>query len=295
MFEFNDVALILEGGGMRAAYSAGMVSALMEAGLRLPFIAAVSAGGTIASCLLSDDRPRLRASFVQMASDPNFGGLDHFLHGDGYFNARYIYEDACQAGGGIPFDYAAYAANPCDFAIGAFVRDSGEAHWWSRADVHSTADMGRIVRASSSLPLLMPPTRVGDSYYVDGGLAESIPLSPALARGYRRFLIVRTQPKDYRKREHRPALLSRAVALRYPHMGAAMRTRPARYNRESAFCQALVRHRMAYMLSPETMPVSRAELDEKAVGKAFDEGLAQGRREWAQVLAFLQGGPPWKP
>lgn len=292
MMLFDDVALVLEGGGMRAAYSAGMVSALMEAGLRFPFIAAVSAGGTIASCLLSNDRPRLRASFVTMAEDPDFGGLGHFLQGKGYFNARYIYEDACRPDGTIPFDWQGYLANDTDFAIGAFTRDTGEARWWTRKDVHSAEDMGRIVRASSSLPIMMPATWIGGTCYVDGGLSESIPLSPALVRGYKRFLIIRTQEAAYRKKEGGLALLSRAVGLVYPHMGAAMRTRPARYNQELAYCHQLVDQGAAYMMHPAIMPVDRAELDAKAIGQAFALGLAQGRRDLPQVLAFLKGDRP---
>lgn len=286
---FNDVALVLEGGGMRAAYSAGMVSALMEAGLRFPFIAAVSAGGTIASCLLSDDRPRLRASFVNLAQDPHFGGVKYFLQGKGYFNAGYIYEDACEPDGVLPFDYQAFLANDTDFAIGAFARDTGESRWWTRADVHSAADMGQVVRASSSLPIMMPATWIEGTCYVDGGLVESIPLSPARARGYKRFLIIRTQEAAYRKKEGGPALLSRAVALRYPHMGRAMATRPARYNRELADCQGLVDQGTAYMMHPAVMPVDRAELDPEALDRTFDLGLAQGRWELPKILAFLQG------
>ncbi|MFM9414069.1 patatin family protein [Peptococcus simiae] len=292
MMLFDDVALVLEGGGMRAAYSAGMVSALMEADLRFPFIAAVSAGGTIASCLLSDDRPRLRASFVTMAEEPDFGGLGHFLRGKGYFNARYIYEDACRPDGTIPFDWQGYLANDTDFAIGAFTRDTGEARWWTRKDVHSAEDMGRIVRASSSLPIMMPATWIGGTCYVDGGLSESIPLSPALVRSYKRFLIIRTQEATYRKKEGGPALLSRAVGLAYPHLGTAMRTRPARYNRELAYCHRLVDRGAAYMMHPAVMPVDRGELDPEAIGQAFDLGLAQGRRDLPQVLAFLKGDRP---
>lgn len=57
------------------------------------------------------------------------------------------------------------------------------------------------VRASSTLPLVMPSPKIGASHYYDGGLGEGAGfLLPRAQRdGFTRFLIVRTRPREYRK------------------------------------------------------------------------------------------------
>jgi NTE family protein len=48
----------------------------------------------------------------------------------------------------------------------------------------------RHVRASAAIPFLFPAVRIGDSYYLDGGLRVNTPLSPALRLGANKALIV---------------------------------------------------------------------------------------------------------
>lgn len=289
---YNDVALVLEGGGMRTAVSAGLVTALMEAGVQFPYVTAVSAGATLASSVLSDEPDRLKRSLVDLAAEPEFGGVRYFLRGKGYFNARYIYEHTSMPGQALPFNYEQFLANRADFAIGAFRRDDGGMTWWHRKDVHSVRDMARYVRASSSLPLLMPPTWIGGVCYMDGGLGESIPLSPAVDAGYRRFLIVRSQPRNYRKTLSTQQQLMRPALRRYPYLMQALLTRPARYNAQVATIDELEATGFAYVMAPREMPISRGELDHDALLNAYYLGLRQGREERDRWLAFLEGDGP---
>ena len=48
----------------------------------------------------------------------------------------------------------------------------------------------RHVRASAAIPFLFPAVRIGDRYYVDGGLRMNTPLSPALRLSASRVLVV---------------------------------------------------------------------------------------------------------
>jgi NTE family protein len=48
----------------------------------------------------------------------------------------------------------------------------------------------RHVRASAAIPFLFPAVRIGESYYLDGGLRVNTPLSPALRLGADRALVV---------------------------------------------------------------------------------------------------------
>lgn len=288
MIDIPNIALIVEGGGMRNTYLAGIATAMMEAGLRFPYYAAVSAGATIVSSMLSQDPMRLRRSFVDLATDPNFAGWKHFAKGEGFFNSHYIYEETIRPGGILSFNNEGYLNHPGDFAIGAFRRDLGGLQWWHRADVHSPDDLGRYARASSSLPILMPPTWIDGVCYVDGGLGESIPISPAIAAGYDRFIVLRSQERGYRKQEKPMSRKLKLLAKTHPMMAEAMATRPRRYNEQITTLEQLAAEGKALLVYPDAMPLSRTDLAVEKLAAAFAKGLSQGRRERPRWLSFIE-------
>ena len=87
-----DTALIFEGGGMRASYTAAVVATLLKEQLFFNHVSGVSAGSSNTVNYLSRDAERARTSFVEFAADPQFGDLRTFVRGKGLFNAEYIYE-----------------------------------------------------------------------------------------------------------------------------------------------------------------------------------------------------------
>lgn len=74
-----------------------------------------------------------------------------------------------------------------------FVEKAGELPTWSR-DPHVRARHTRITPfhalASAAIPLLFPAMPIEGQYYVDGGLRQNTPLSPALRLGADRVLVV---------------------------------------------------------------------------------------------------------
>ena len=92
MVTIDDTALVFEGGGMRNAYTAALVSRLIAEGINFPHISGVSAGSSHLCNFTSRDAIRSHATFVDLVEDPEFGGLKHFRKGHGYFNAEYIYQ-----------------------------------------------------------------------------------------------------------------------------------------------------------------------------------------------------------
>lgn len=281
-----DTALIFEGGGMRASYTSGLASVLLEAGLYFNFVAGISAGASVLVNYLTRDQWRMRASFVDLVEDDNFGGFSYLLTGKGYFNARYIYEETGYDTGSLPFRFNTFLANDAQCAIGAFNADAGHMHYWHKEDVRCLRDMMRMVRASSSLPMVMPPTYINGTCFMDGGLGDSLALKPAEAAGYKRFFVIRSQPRDYRKKvvakSHR--LASRMLK---PAVVDAMRSRPRRYNDELDRLDELEKEGVAFVVTPKVMPVGRSERDRRKLARTYELGRQQGFEELPRWLAFL--------
>ncbi|WGX97245.1 patatin family protein [Nocardioides sp. L-11A] len=208
------VALAIEGGGSRAAYSAGMVLAIDEAGLTDCFddVYGTSGGALNGAWLLSGEAQRWIRSWAwpevaaAKVTDPRrllWGGpvvdLGRLVH--------HVYEKV------TPMDFDAILANPIGFHPIATDAVTGEA-----ADLapYVTDRLGAqtALRASSCIPLLAgPPVRVGDRRYVDGGLSEGVPFRTALAQGASHVLVLRTRRTD--QRAVPPSRVERALLAPY--------------------------------------------------------------------------------
>jgi predicted patatin/cPLA2 family phospholipase len=77
------------------------------------------------------------------------------------------------------------------------------------------------VRASSTMPGLMPPVHLNGHVYVDGAMGDDggIALSQAQREGFEKFVIVLTQERSYRKAPQRFSAIYRGVFRRYPALG----------------------------------------------------------------------------
>ncbi|KAB1652512.1 patatin family protein [Pseudoclavibacter chungangensis] len=274
---------------MRASYTSAMVVALLEAGVHADYVAGISAGSSNTANYLSRDPARARRSFVEFAADPRFGDLRTFVRGEGMFNARYIYEETGLPDQALPFDFATFRANPARFRVGAFQCSTGRNVWWGRDDVREMHDLMVRVRASSTMPVVMPPVTIDGEVYVDGALGRSggIPLDIARADGFERFLVVLTRPRGYRKGPSRLDGFYRRHFRRWPAVVDALRKRPHRYNETREELFRLEREGRAYLFVPDSMPVDNGERSVTKLRRSHELGLAQARREMPAIREFL--------
>lgn len=274
---------------MRGSYTAGVVVALLEAGIDLSWVGGISAGATNACNYVSRDVWRTRASFTDFATDPSFGGWRSFARGHGMFNSDYIYQRSGLPDAALPFAWDAYAANPAQMRIGAFDADSGETVYWGRDDMATLTDMSTRIQASSSMPVLMPSVHLDGRVYVDGALGSSagIPLDAAEDDGYDKHLIVLSQPRDYVKEPQGHARFLSAYYRRHPAVARALSTRAERYNamRERIF--ELEKAGRAYVLAPGRPPVASGERDLGRLRESYRVGLDQAQEELPAITEFL--------
>ncbi|QFG67528.1 patatin-like phospholipase family protein [Ornithinimicrobium pratense] len=288
----SGTALLFEGGGMRASYTSGMAVALLEAGLHLPWVGGISAGSSNTANYVSRDPWRARHSFTDFAADPRFGDWRTFVRGEGLFNARYIYEETSLPGQALPFDWETFTGSGAAVRIGAFNATRGEQVHWGREDLRTLRDLMVRVRASSTMPMVMPPVTIDGEVFVDGALgpAGGIPLDAARADGYERFFVVLTQERGYVKpaRQRGDALVRRWFRT-MPAVAEALRARPARYNSTREELWELERDGKAYLFVPQRMPVGNGERSVAALRTSHEAGLAQARQEIPAIREFLQG------
>lgn len=282
-----DTALIFEGGGMRASYTAAVVNALLDHELYFDNVYGISAGSSHTVNYLSRDKKRTRDSFIESVEFPDFGGVGTFLQHKGYFNAKYIYEEACRPGERLPFRFDDFMANPAKATIAGMRRDTGDTVFWTRDDMKTLESTMIRVRASSTLPLFMTPPRIDGYYYYDGGLGEGggIIIDRAIRDGFDRFLIIRSRPRGYRKKETRSALS--ALYPRRPYLRHAINTRRRRYNAVCDEIDELERQGKAYVFYSRDMTATSATTDHATLEQNYAAGERQVAEEMPAILEFL--------
>lgn len=284
----KDVALIFEGGGMRASYTSGFLNVLLENEIYFDYVAGISAGASNTVNYLSRDIERSRYSFVDFVLDPKFGGWKSFLRGEGFFRAQYIYEETPYPDAALPYDFETFRNNPAKLRIGAFEREEGKMVYFSRDDIKELKDLMKIVRASSSMPIVMPPAKINNKYYVDGGISGGIPLDIAKKDGYEKFFVVLTRPKDYRKKPMDYRRFVKGYYRKYPKVYEAMLDRHIVYNNILEELEELEKQGKAFLVYPDTMPVSNSERNHKKLVESYNLGYNQGKKDLPKWKEFLE-------
>ncbi|WP_067702980.1 patatin-like phospholipase family protein [Nocardia jejuensis] len=204
------LALVIEGGSSRGAFSHGMTTAIEELGLLPTFdtVYGASAGALNAAWLLCG-----RAVDAERAWNPEVINRvispRRALRGAKVVDTDYLVHTVYERI--VPMDFPAILANPVTFHPIATDADTGAA-----VDLHAgltdPLSVQTALRASTCLPILAGrPVRIGAHRYVDAGLSESVPIRTALVQGATRVLVLRTRRED---ENHRPpsSLESRVVA-----------------------------------------------------------------------------------
>ncbi|TRX59261.1 patatin-like phospholipase family protein [Corynebacterium hiratae] len=287
MIDAKDTALVIEGGGMRNSYTAACIVKLLKEEVEFGWVGGVSAGSSHTVNFLSRDVSRSEESFVDFARNPSFGGLGSLLRGSGYFNAEFIYEKAADQD--MPFDWEAFEANPAQMCISAARADTGESVYWGREDIKTLDDLMVRVRASSTLPLIMPMRVIDGAPYVDGAMGESggILIEQAEKAGFEKFLFLGSKPRGYVRPEvGRPAALRR-IFRKYPAVAESMIARPPRYNASKDRLLELEKEGRAQLFFPEDMQVASTERSVTKLRANYEAGRAQTYAEWPAWKEFL--------
>lgn len=164
------IGLALGGGAARGFAHIGVIQVLEEAGIRPDLVVGTSAGSLVAALYaagldgreLAERARRIDESALADWSFPARG----LIRGEAL--ARYVREQT----GGRPIEQLRLP-----LGIVATDLDSGE------GVLFRSGDTGVAVRASSAVPAVFQPVRIGAREYVDGGLVAPVPVRYARQMG----------------------------------------------------------------------------------------------------------------
>lgn len=287
--QVSDVALIFEGGGTRNSYTSPFVERLLREKIDVGWVGGISAGATHVVNYLSRDINRSKTSFVDFIASPGTSGWGPMLRGRGYFDAEYIYEASGLPDGAMPLDYKTFKENPIPYRITAVRADTGETVNWGPEDIPDLNTLMKYTRASSTIPGAMRIPIIDGVPYVDGALGTSggIALDAAEADGFKKFIIVLTRPKGFRRVPPSRPQMIRRILHNYPVVAEKVITRHERYNASLDRTVELEKQGKAYIFYANHMSVNKVERKLSKLKHNYDLGLAQTNSEWPAIREFM--------
>ena len=275
--------LILEGGGMRGAFTAGVLDYWMSRELWLPHVYGVSAGAGQACSYVCRQPGRGIRVWLNYLDDPRFCSIRSLITTGDLFGAELSYDLVPRKLD--PLDNAAYQRSGALLVAVVTDVETGQPAYLPIRDMDADVE---IIRASASLPLISNIVKVRGGRYLDGGISDSIPIRKSISDGHERNVLVLTQAPGYRKEPNSALPLIRARYWKYPGLVEAVAHRHTRYNETLDFIEAQVQAGRAFVLRPPVTPeVGRIEKDPEKLRRLYGVGQAVAEREYDRLMAFL--------
>ncbi|AHE64103.1 patatin family protein [Pasteurella multocida] len=276
------VGLVLEGGGMRAMFTAGVLDVFLTENVQVDGIVAVSAGVLFGVNYPAKQYGRALRYNKKYLNDKRYIGWHSLLTTGNIVNKDFAFYELPFTLD--PFDAETFRQLKIDFYATLTNVQTGEAEYVKLDDVFNEME---VLRATSAMPFVSKMVEINGQYYLDGGIADSIPLKKCQALGYDKIIVVLTRPLEYRKKTT-PSWIFNLFYRDYPHLVEKLKTRYQNYNDTVEEIIRLNNNKDIFVIRPSHhLPISRIEKDVEKVQAMYDLGVTDAKREMAALKAFL--------
>jgi len=286
MTVFKDIALVLEGGGMRGAYSAGVLDVLHDEGFKFGGYAGTSAGTTHLCNYLSEQRNRNFRLDTIHSQDKRYMSLGNWLRTGNYFDLEFCYHTVPEVIDPFDFDTFRRNAAECQFYAAASNVETGEAEHLLIHDLRTEMD---AVRASSSLPLASSLVHYDGKKMFDGNIADSIPFEFMDGIGYKKQVVITTRHAGYQKGPNSLLPIYKWVYRKYPKFVEAVSNRHIRYNKCLKTLAAWEKAGKAFVFRPSVnMKIDRVEKNPAKITALYALGVKDAQEQMGRLKDFLK-------
>ena len=196
----TEAGLVLEGGATRGVFTSGALDYLMEKDLYFSYVVGVSAGSCNAVDYVSKQIGRTRDCMIHRGKEYSYYyGLKDFVKERSLLDMDMIFNKYPNEL--FPFDFDTYFSNGMTCEIVTTNCLTGNAEYMT--EDNDSDRLMKICRASSSMPLVCPIVNIDGIPYLDGGLADSIPVKHVQEKGLKKIVRILTRPEGYRKKPTR--------------------------------------------------------------------------------------------
>lgn len=276
--------LVLEGGGMKGAYTTGVLDFFLEKGIEFSRVYGVSAGAIHMMSYLSKQKKRSINIGIKYAGDKRYCSVESLLRTGDIFNVDMCYNLIPRKYD--PFDNEAYLRYKGKaFAVVTNI-ETGKPEYLRVKD--GFADLPKI-RASASLPLVSRNVEIDGKLYLDGGISDAIPIQKSILDGNEKNIVILTKEVGYVRK---PSSQLGAIKLRYgkyPKVYELMKNRHIAYNNTMDFLRRQQENGQAFVIQPKNpSDVGRLEKDPTKIDALYKEGYRDAAECFEQMIQYLE-------
>ena len=277
------VGLVLEGGGMRALFTAGVLDALLDIKeLDIDGIVGVSAGALFGVNYVSGQKERAIRYNKKYARDKRYMGFYSWITTGNAVNEEFAFYE-------IPFkldvfDQEKFKQSKIDFYVVMTNVESGKPEYVLIKDVFKQME---YLRATSALPFASKIIEINGKKYLDGGISDSIPIDYCEGLGYDKIILVLTRPKNTHK-EDKLNFLYKLVYRKYPNLVERLINMGKDYEVVLKKIKNLETESKVFVIRPpKVLKIGRLEKNEDKIQNVYDIGLNTGIKEKENLLKYL--------
>ena len=281
----NKVGLLVEGGGMKCAFSAGVLDVFLDEDIHIDNCYGVSAGSANAASFVAKQKGRNKRFYCEHSKDPEYFGVKSLVESGSLFGLQYIYGDLSNSGGKDPLDYEALIENPCKLTVVA-TNERGKATYFDKSDMKK--DNYEVVMASSALPALCKPIEIDGVNYFDGGVADSLPINKMIEDGCDKFIVLMSKPRGYVMRPQKHKRVYTRFLKEYPDIKRALDRRHLNYNRSLYKIRKLEKEGKAFVYYPSPLiPLNTYKTDTEVMEMLYDNGVASAKAKMSRLREYI--------
>lgn len=269
---------------MRGIFSTGVLDAFQEQSFS-PFDSfwGVSAGASNLAAYLAKMPGRNLKVYADYANRKEFMQYWRFLKGGHLIDLDWLWEVTMRD---LGIDKQVFDADPRPLFLVVTNQQTGQVEYLQP----SSDDLVETMKASSALPILYRSgVTLGGQLYVDGGIADSIPVAEVISRGAKRIMVIRSQKRSYKKKPNKHAALTRFAFRKTPGLIQPTLNRPENYNQSLD----LLRNppegiEIVEICPPESFKLDRLSRDTDSLYESYEMGKKIGGEAMEKWCALSQ-------
>lgn len=279
-----EAGLVVEGGGMRGVYTAGVLDYFMEKNLYFDDCYGVSAGACHISSYVSKQIGRSIKVTLDYINDKRYCSVNSLIKTGDMFGVEMLYDL-------IPnklelYDYDTFNKFKGNFYSVVTNCKTGKAEYIKIKDMKKDII---AVRASSSLPLLSRIVEINGKEYLDGGITDSIPIKKSIKDGHKKNVVILTRDKTYRKSKPKFLSLLKFKYKKYPNLVKAIENRYKMYNETLDFIEEEKAKNKVFIIQPKLpVKISRIEKDKDKLKALYNQGYEDAKEIYEDLMKFLE-------
>lgn len=278
----KQTGLVLEGGGMRGVYTAGVLEFFMEQNLFFPYVIGVSAGACHAASYLSRQPGRNRQVNIGFIKDPRYISWRNYWKHREFFGMNFIFDEIPT--NHVPFDFDTFLNKNERFVVGTTDCLTGDPVYYDDYD----RDILTVIRASSSLPFIAPIVEYREKKLLDGGISDPIPIKKAQQDGMTKNVVVLTRNADYQKKKSNMLWMAKRSYRDYPGLLQALECRYRVYNETVAYLEKEEEKGNVFIIRPEQLlSVGRMERNPVKLEGLYQQGYEEAKAKYDQLIKWL--------